>query len=74
MNHFQKPYKSLKLVYHLIRVLCRKIASTLEPQIIFDERLKVTSVPFSIPESNLLYCEFYIYIYLLYCEFWKFYV
>ena len=37
--------------------LCRKLVSSLEVPIKFDERLKGTSVPFSIAYFNLLSCE-----------------
>ena len=37
--------------------LCGKLASSLELPITFAERCKVTSVPFCIPDFNLLSCE-----------------
>ena len=37
--------------------LCEKLVSALELPITFDERFKVTSVPFFIPDFNLLSCE-----------------
>ena len=37
--------------------LCRKLYSSLEPPATFDENFKVASVPFFIPDFNLLSCE-----------------
>ena len=36
---------------------CGKLVSSLEPPIIFDERFKLTSVPYFIRDYNLLSCE-----------------
>ena len=62
LNHLQKLYKSLKLVYWLMTV-CGKLVSP--SPIIFGERFNVSWVPFCIPDFNLLSCELdelYIYI------------
>ena len=37
--------------------LCGKLAKSLEIPITFDERFKVTLVPFFAPDSSLLVCE-----------------
>ena len=37
--------------------LCGKLVFSLEQPITFDERFKVTSVPFLVPNFNLLSCE-----------------
>ena len=42
--------------------LCGKLISSLEFLFKFDERFKVTSVLFLIPDSKLLSCELYNYI------------
>ena len=47
MNYFQKLYEASKFVYELV----------IESLITFDERFKVPSVPFFIPDFNLLSCE-----------------
>ena len=46
MNHLQRLYKASQLVSQLKK-----------NQIKFDERFKVTSVPFFVPDFNLLCCE-----------------
>ena len=50
MNHLQKLYDALKFVYQFINNSFRKLVA-------FDERFKITSVPLSIPDVNLLSCE-----------------
>ena len=50
MNHLQ--------TYVLVNNnLFGKLVSSLEFPIKFDERIKVTSVPFFVPDFNLLSCE-----------------
>ena len=39
--------------------LCEKLVSTLESPTTFDEKFKVTPVPYFIPDFNLLSCELY---------------
>ena len=41
----------------LNNTLCEKLFSSTESQTTFDEIFKVTSVPFFIPNFNLLSCE-----------------
>ena len=41
----------------LVNNLCGKLFSSLESPTTFDEIFKVTSVPFFIPDFNLLSCE-----------------
>ena len=57
MNHLQKLYDALKFVYQFINNSFRKLVASLESRITFDERFKITSVPLSIPDVNLLSCE-----------------
>ena len=57
MNHLQKLYDALKFVYQFINNSFRKLVASLESPITFDERFKITSVPLSIPDVNLLSCE-----------------
>ena len=56
-----KPFaKALQIFGTCVLVnsnLCRKLVLSLELPIKFDERFKVTSVPFLIPDFNLLSCE-----------------
>ena len=57
MNYSQKLYKTLKHKYPYLSVnndLCGKLVSPLELLITFDGRFKVISVPFFIPDFNLL--------------------
>ena len=54
MNHLQKLFETCVLVSNN---LCEKLVSPLELSIKFDERFKVTSVPFCIVDLNLLGCE-----------------
>ena len=51
---FAKAFRSLKTCVLVNNNLCGKIFSTLELPTAFDERFKVTSVPFFIPDFNLL--------------------
>ena len=51
---FGKALQSLEI---FSKNLCGKLASSLELPITFDERFKVTSVLFFIPDFNLLSCE-----------------
>ena len=57
MNHLQKLYESLKLVYQLTIIYVVKLVTLLELPATFDERFEVTSVPFLIPDFNLLSFE-----------------
>ena len=54
MNHLQKLYESCVSVNNN---LCEKLVSSSEFPTKFDERFKVTSVPFFIPDFNLSSCE-----------------
>ena len=58
MNYLQKLYKALKLSIGQLQFISVKLVPSLEPQITFDERFKGTSVPFFIPDCNLLSCEY----------------
>ena len=53
----QKLYEVLKLVYQLITINVENVVSSLEFLIKFDERLKVTSGAYFIPDFNFLSCE-----------------
>ena len=53
MNHLKKLYKALKVNNNM----CGKSTLSLELQIKFDARFKVTSIPFFILDFNLLSCE-----------------
>ena len=57
MNHLEKVYKVSTTCLSFNNSLCGKLVSSLELQIIFDERFKVTSVQFFIPNINLLSCK-----------------
>ena len=57
MNHLQKLYKALKTLVIVNNNLCRKLFSSLVSPTTFDEIFRVTSVPFFIPDFNLLGCE-----------------
>ena len=57
MNNLQKLYEALKFVYQLIIIFVKKLVSSLESPITFDERFKVTSVPIFVPDFSLLSCE-----------------
>ena len=48
--------------------LCRKLVSSLEFPVKFDERFKVTSVPFFMRDFNLLSCELQIFNLTCYTE------
>ena len=48
--------------------LCRKLYSSLEPPATFDENFKVASVPFFIPDFNLLSCELENFTHKVYIE------
>ena len=57
MNHLQKLYETLQSFEACLLVnnnLCGKLFSSLESPITFDEIFKITSVPFFIPNFNLL--------------------
>ena len=58
MNHLQKLYDSSKLAHQLKIIYMKSLShQSLEFPINFDERLKVTSGSFFIPEFNLLGCD-----------------
>ena len=56
MNYLKKPFGSLETCVS-VNNLCGKLVSSLEQPITFDERFKVTSVPFLVPDFNLLSWE-----------------
>ena len=57
----QKLYKAFEKFYKTCvsvnKNLCGKLFSSLESPTAFDERFKVTSVPFFVTDLNLLSCE-----------------
>ena len=57
MKHFQETSRSFETCVLVNNNLCRKLFSSLESPTIFDSSYKVTSVPFFIPDFNLLSCE-----------------
>ena len=54
---FEKALRSLETCVLANNKLWGKLFSSLESPIIFDERFKVTSIPFFIADFNLLGCE-----------------
>ena len=54
---FAKALKSLKAYLSVNNNLRGKLVSSLESPNTFEERFKVTSVPFFIPDFNLLSCK-----------------
>ena len=58
MNHLQKLCKAFKTCELFNNNLCGKLFSLLESPATFDGSFKVNSVPFFIPHSNTLSCEF----------------
>ena len=54
---FAKALGSLKTCVLVNNYLCGKLVSSLESLTSFHENFKVTSVPFFIPDCNLLSCE-----------------
>ena len=58
MKYLQEFYEASKFFCQLITVYVdhRELVSLLELPITFDERFKVTSVLFLIPDFNLLSC------------------
>ena len=60
MNHLPKLYEALKFVYQFINNSCGKLVASLESPITFDEKFKINSVRFFIPDVNLFSCESYI--------------
>ena len=54
---FAKASRSLGTCVLVNNNLCWKLFPTLESLTTFDESFKVTSVPFFIPDFNLLSCE-----------------
>ena len=56
MSHLQSLHEFLKLVL-VNNNFCEKLVSSLELPIKFDERFKVTSVPFFMSDFNLLSYE-----------------
>ena len=53
-----KALRSLETCVSVNNKLCGKMVSSLESLMTFDERFKVTSVPFFIPDFKLLSWEF----------------
>ena len=51
---FVKAFRNLKTFVLVNNNLCRKFSSSLESPTISDETFKITSIPFFIPDSNLL--------------------
>ena len=56
---FAKALQILEICVSVNNNLCRKLVLSLESSIEFDERFKVTSVSFSIPDFSLLSWEFW---------------
>ena len=54
---FAKALRSFETCVLVNNNLCRKLFSSLESGTTFDEIFKITSVPFYIPDFNLLSCE-----------------
>ena len=54
---FAKALRSLEAYVLVNNNLCGKLYPSIKLPITFDERFKVTSVPFFIPNFNLLSCE-----------------
>ena len=54
---FAKALQSLEILVLVRNNLCRKLVSSLELSIKFDERFKVISIPFFILNFHLLSCE-----------------
>ena len=54
---FAKALQILETYVSVNSTLCGKLFSSLESPVTFDERFKVTSRPFFIPDFNLLSCE-----------------
>ena len=54
---FSKALRSLEPFVLLNNNLCEKLISSLVLPIAFNKRFNVTSVPFFIPDYNLLSCE-----------------
>ena len=53
----EKPLGSLETCVLVNSILYGKLVSTLESTTTFDQIFTVTSVPFFIPEYNILSCE-----------------
>ena len=60
MNYSQRLLRSLKTYVLVNNNLLKKLVSSLELPVTFDERFKVTSVQFSIPDFKLRIRQFYI--------------
>ena len=54
---FAKVLRNIEICVLVNNNVCGKLFSSLESPTTFDENLKVTSVPFFIPDFNLLSCE-----------------
>ena len=54
---FAKALQILETCVSVNNCLCGKLLSSFKLLIKFDERFKVTLVPFTIPDFNLLSCE-----------------
>ena len=56
-NYFQKALRTFEPCVLVNNYLCGKLFSLLESPTVFDEVFKVTSVPFFVPDFNLLSCK-----------------
>ena len=56
-EHFAKDLQIFESCVSVDNNLCGKLVSSLELPIKFDERFKVTAVPFFIADFNLVGCE-----------------
>ena len=54
---FAKPLQSFETCVSVNNNVCGKLVSSLESPTTFDERFKVTSVPFCIHDFNSLSCK-----------------
>ena len=54
---FAKALQIFETCVSVNNILCGKLVSSLEFSIKFEERFKINSVPFFIPDLNLLSCE-----------------
>ena len=57
MNYLQKLLRSFETCVLVNNKLCGKLFSLLKSTTTFDGIFKVTSIPFFIPDFNLLSCE-----------------
>ena len=57
MNRLQKALRSFETCVLVNNNLCVKLFSSLESPTTHEEIFRITSVPFFIPDFNLLSCE-----------------